>query len=93
MVAMRKITVEVPEDVARRIERRLAAGEYESESAIVTVSLTAQMDADDRLADWTRSRLPDALAEWRSAPDDVRPASEVFDGALARYEARKAREI
>lgn len=92
MVAMRKITVEVPEDVARRLERRLAAGGYADESAIVTASLTAQLDQDESFERWTGDDLQTALADWRAAPDAVRPAAEVFDGALARYEARKARE-
>ncbi|MGH6978949.1 MAG: ribbon-helix-helix domain-containing protein, partial [Brevundimonas sp.] len=92
MAATRKITVELPEDVARRVELRVATGDYESESAIVTASLRAQMDSDDQFADWTHKALPDALAEWRAAPDRVRPASEVFESVLARYEARKARE-
>jgi len=92
MAATRKITVELPEDVAQRVDRRLAEGGYASQSDIVTASLNAQLDSDERLDRWEGQVLKSALAEWQAAPEKVRPVNVVFDGALSRYEARKARE-
>ena len=92
MAATRKITVELPEETAQRVDRRLAEGGYASQSEMVTASLNAQLDSDERLSRWEDQQLKAALAEWQAAPEKVRPVNEVFDSALARYEARKARE-
>lgn len=47
MAAMRTITIEVPEALAREIDARISSGVCESESAFVLDSLSAALGAND----------------------------------------------
>ena len=77
----REITIVVTDDEARRIDARVASGEFQSTEDVVRAAL-ASFDAagDDPLSlDIVRQKVAEALAD----PGPARPAKEVFDNLRA----------
>jgi antitoxin ParD1/3/4 len=53
----RTLTVTLPDDLADLVRRRVEAGDYESESAMVREGLEALLGRDRSLDDWLRTEV------------------------------------
>lgn len=94
MNAMRKITVEIPEAIAARMDAEVAAGRYADTADLVTDSLWARLNdhsidqADPEVERWLREAvLPTLERMERDGPAGL-ASEEVFGGVRERYLAR-----
>ena len=91
MAATRKITVELPGDVAREIDAKVASGFSETPEAFVRESVeTSLSDQAIDVGRWVRDKVAPAYDEWKTTGESGIPADQVFDGVMDRYLARKA---
>ena len=91
MAATRKITVELPEDVAREIDAKVASGFSETPEAFVRESVETYLSDQAIVVErWVRDKVAPAYDEWKAAGEPGIPADQVFDGLMDRYLARKA---
>lgn len=77
----REITIVVTDDEARRIDARVASGEFQSTEDVVRAALASFDSAgEDPLSlDIVRQKVAEALAD----PSPALPANEVFEGLRA----------
>ena len=94
MTATRRMTFDVPEDLARRIETEVADAGYASESALVVESLESHFDhsrydgSNPEIERWLREAvLPTIERMERDGPASL-TSEEVFGGVRERYLAR-----
>ncbi len=97
MTATKRLVVDLPEDQVAMIEARVAAGEYESASALVSSVLldtTIVPGVDEPSSDWTDFDAPSAetLRRLDAGLERTRPAAEVFAEVKAELEAMIRRE-
>ncbi len=90
MAATRKITIELPEDVAREIDAKVASGFSETPEAFVRESVETYLSDQADVERWLRDKVAPAYDEWKAAGEPGIPADQVFDGVMDRYLARKA---
>ena len=91
MNARRRLTVSLPEDMARMIQEKVQSGTYASDSEVVDDALRNLQAHDTAVEKWLRQEAVPAYDAYIAAPSEVISIDDVFDGAGARYRARKAK--
>jgi len=95
MTTTRKMTFDLPEDIALEIDAQVASGAYTDQNSVVVDSLLAHLDPDrDRAGDpeiegWLRDEVGPTYDRWKRENTPGIPIDEVFAGLKARREARK----
>jgi antitoxin ParD1/3/4 len=80
----RQLTVTLPDDVAYGLDARLAAGEFESESAVVVAGLRA-LGGGSGLEEWLRDAVVPVYDQVKRDPSVGRPLREF----AAEFEAKR----
>jgi antitoxin ParD1/3/4 len=94
MSATRTITIEVPEEVALRMDAEVAAGNYADASDVVTESVRAQLHqsrydgSDPEIERWLQEQVLPTYERWQREKTPGIPAEEVLDRLRARRAAR-----
>lgn len=97
MSALRKITVEVSEDLARRIDAEVSSGFYSDEADLVVDSLEAHFDApllrhgDPEVERWLRDEVVPTLERIERENTPGIPSDQVLARLKARHEAKRQR--
>ena len=93
---MRKITVEIPEALARRLEAQVTVSGYESENALVVESLEIHLDhsrydgSNPEVERWLREEVAPTLERMDREKTPGIPAEEVLARLKARRDASKS---
>jgi antitoxin ParD1/3/4 len=90
MRTTRQLSVTLPTQMADMVKAKVASGAYASESEVIREGLRALSEKDEVFERWLRDEVAPVYDEMRAHPERLIPAHEVFDGAMARYQARKA---
>lgn len=89
MTAMRRMTVDVPEEVALAIDAKVTSGAYLDQSEFVVESLeTYLMGQDPEIETWLRDEVGPTYDRFMRDQTPGTPINEVFAGVKARYQAR-----
>lgn len=94
MSAMRKITVEIPEAIAARMDAEVAAGHYADTADLVTESVSAKFHqsrydgSDPEIERWLQEQVLPTIERWKREKTPGIPAEEVLGRLRARREAR-----
>ncbi len=92
MTAMRKIQIELPEEVAEGIDRRVASGEYSDASAVIRQALDDRFQDDPVIEHWLRTEVVPTYDRWKREGSRGLTSKEVFGGLEARYLAQTGGE-
>jgi antitoxin ParD1/3/4 len=87
-MGLRSLTITLSDDVAKRLDDKVASGEYGSPSEAVEDGLRL-LDVPDFDDATLMAAIRPAYEAYRREPKRAIPADEVFDGLDARYQARK----
>ncbi|CAN5237586.1 hypothetical protein BH10PSE1_BH10PSE1_26500 [soil metagenome] len=96
MAAMRKITIEVPEALALRLDAQVEEAGYESENALVVESLEIHLDhsrydgSDPEVERWLREQVVPTLERMDREATPGIPEDQVLGILKARRDARKS---
>jgi antitoxin ParD1/3/4 len=73
----RRLSIELPEDAAKIVDARIAAGRNPSESDVIREALEALEAQDVPLAAWEERELAASYDEWKANPTGGIPIEEV----------------
>lgn len=96
MSATRKITIEVPEDLALRLALEVENAGYESTSALVVESLEVHLDhsrydgSNPEIEHWIREQVVPTLERMDREKTPGIPADQVLALLKSRRDARKS---
>ncbi len=85
MTATRKITIEVPEEVALRMEAEVAAGRYANASDVVTTSVRSQLyesrydGSDPEVERWLVEEVGPTYDAYKADPSRLLTEDEAFE--------------
>ena len=74
-----RVTIDLPEDLVRFAEAKVAAGEYASLDAAIAAGVQGLQQADAQLERLLRDEVAPDYDAWLANPDDVLTEDEVFD--------------
>ena len=74
-----RVTIDLPEDLVRFAEAKVAAGEYASLDAAIAAGVQGLQQADAQLERLLRDEVAPDYDAWWANPDDVLTEDEVFD--------------
>lgn len=89
MTAARKIQVEVSEEIAEFLERKVATGGFTDEGAVVRHALEEASEADAEMDRWLRRDVLPVMERMEREGSSNLTADQVFEGVRERYLARK----
>ncbi|HMQ57398.1 MAG TPA: type II toxin-antitoxin system ParD family antitoxin [Rhizobiaceae bacterium] len=87
MAVARRITLELTQDVADAIDRKLASGEYASASEIVGEGIGALMDRDEAVERWLREEVVAGHAEYLADQANTIDIDDILPRLMARRAA------
>ena len=90
MRSTRQMSITLPNEMARMVRDKVESGAYASESEVIREGLRALGERDQAVERWLREEVVPTFEAFLADPSRTIPAEEVFDGAEARYRARKA---
>lgn len=82
----RRLSIELPEELAEVVDARIASGRNASESEVIEEALELLAEQDAPLEDWEEKELAAAYDEWKANPTGGIPVEEVS----ARLEEERA---
>lgn len=85
-MAPRRLSIELPEELAGIVDARVASGRNASESEVIREALELLAEQDWPLEDWEERELAAAYDEWKANPTGAIPIEEVS----ARLEEERA---
>ena len=74
-----RVTIDLPEDLVRFAEAKVAAGEYASLDAAIAAGVQGLQQADAQLERLLRDEVAPDYDAWLANPDNVLTEDEVFD--------------
>ena len=77
MSVIQKISVELPDDVARIVRDQIAAGRYASDSEAVVEALRSAHEEDQAIDAWLRNELGPAIDEIQAGTATLLTSDEV----------------
>ena len=75
----KRVTIDLPEDLVRFAEAKVAAGEYASLDAAIAAGVQGLQQADAQLERLLRNEVAPDHDAWLANPDNVLTEDEVFD--------------
>ena len=75
----KRVTIDLPEDLVRFAEAKVAAGEYASLDAAIAAGVQGLQQADAQLERLLRDEVAPDYDAWLANPDNVLTEDEVFD--------------
>ena len=75
----KRVTIDLPEDLVRFAEAKVAAGEYASLDAAIAAGVQGLQQADAQLERSLRDEVAPDYDAWLANPDNVLTEDEVFD--------------
>jgi putative addiction module CopG family antidote len=90
----RSLSVTLPSRMAQMVKDKVKSGDYASESEVIREGLRALQAQDSALEQWLQTEGVARYDAYCREPENVRPATEVFDRLRARHlrHAGKARD-
>lgn len=90
----RSLSVTLPRRMAQMVKDKVKSGDYASESEVIREGLRALQAQDSALEQWLQTEGVARYDAYCREPENVRPATEVFDRLRARHlrHAGKARD-
>jgi putative addiction module CopG family antidote len=82
----RRLTIELPEELAEIVDALVASGSYADASEVIQEALELFTAQDEPLEDWVRTEMVAAYDEWKANPTGGIPLEEVS----ARLEEERA---
>lgn len=82
----RRLSIELPEDLAEIVDALVASGSYADASAVIREALELFTREDEPLEEWQERELAAAYDEWKANPTGGIPIEEVS----ARLEEERA---
>jgi putative addiction module CopG family antidote len=79
------LSITLPVAMARRVKRKVASGDYASESEVIREGLRALESQDAAVEEWLRSEGVARYDAYHRKPSRGRPAAEVFDRLRAHH--------
>jgi Arc/MetJ-type ribon-helix-helix transcriptional regulator len=95
---MRALNVQLPDSLADLIDTKVASGDFESPSALLTASL-ADWFADNTLTpladlpDWMIDNIQQSVSEYEKDPSRAFPANQAFANIVDRHAAHKNKAV
>jgi len=89
MRTTRQLSVTLPIEMADMIRSKVESGRYASESEVIRDGLRALQDREAALERWLIEEVVPAYDAYMADPSRGTSIDEAFDGAEARYLARK----
>ncbi|WP_323105097.1 ribbon-helix-helix domain-containing protein [Rhizobium sp. CC-YZS058] len=89
MPAMRKLTIEIPEDLALFVDAQVAAGHYASADEVLAEGLAGLAEDDAELEAWIEKEVIPVYDRVMANPSELLTHEEVFGGIEARLKARR----
>lgn len=86
MMDSRRLSIELPEDLAEIVDALVASGSYADASAVIRDALELLTREDEPLEEWQERELAAAYDEWKANPTGGIPIEEVS----ARLEEERA---
>ena len=86
MMDSRRLSIELPEELAEIVDALIASGSYADASEVIQEALELFTAQDEPLEDWVRTEMVAAYDEWKANPSGGLTVDEV------REHLRKARE-
>lgn len=77
MMDPRRLSIELPEELAEIVDARVASGRNASESEVIEEALELLAEQDAPLEDWEEKELAAAYDEWKANPTAVYTVEEV----------------
>lgn len=86
LMNVRRLNIELPEELAQIVETRITSGRNASVSEVIEEALELLSEQDAPLEDWEEQELAAAYDEWKANPTGGIPIEEVS----ARLEEERA---
>lgn len=77
MGAITRLTVDLPDDLAKSVREQVASGLYASESEVIQEGLRALKEREEVEGDWLSAEIADAYDAWKANPTDVLTVDQV----------------
>ncbi len=84
MRSTRQMSITLPHEMADLVKRRVASGDYASESEVIREGLRALQEREAAIDNWLRTEVAAAYDAYKANPEKARP----LDEAWKRFEAR-----
>jgi putative addiction module CopG family antidote len=91
MRATRQLSITLPTQMAEMIKRKVASGDYASESEVIREGLRSLQERDSAVEQWLRNEAVPALLAYEADPSQGIPIDVAFDGLEQRRQDRKRR--
>jgi antitoxin ParD1/3/4 len=88
----KKLTIELPEELANYASAKVTAGEYASLDEAVAAGMRELKDNDDFIDRWVREEVIPSYEKWVADGKPTRSSDEVFADLEARIRERAARK-
>jgi len=85
------ISITLPHDMAAMVKKKVASGEYATESEVIRDGLRALKARDAAMERWLRDEVAKSYDEYASNPDSAIPAKKVMARLRAARKARKGK--
>lgn len=77
MDVMRRLSIELPEELAEIVDALVASGSYADSSEVIQEALELFTREHEPLEDWVRTEMVAAYDEWKANPTGGIPLEEV----------------
>lgn len=71
------LSITLPHKMAAQVRKKVASGEYASESEVIREGLRALKDRDESYEDWVRSEVRKSVEEYRAKPASAIPLEKL----------------
>lgn len=88
MRTTKQLSITLPTDMAEEVHRRVASGEYASESEVVRDGLRALSARDHAIESWLHTEVSSAYDELKADPSQGIPAQQIRDQLAKLHESR-----
>jgi putative addiction module CopG family antidote len=88
MRTTKQLSITLPTGMAEEVHRRVASGEYASESEVVRDGLRALSSRDHAIQSWLHTEVAAAYDELKAAPSRGIPAQQIRDQLAKLHESR-----
>ena len=82
------ISITLPHDMAAMVKKKVASGEYATESEVIRDGLRALKERDEAVEGWLRRGVEEAYEEYVADPATAVPLDEGFDRVIAELKNR-----
>jgi putative addiction module CopG family antidote len=92
MRSTQQFSITLPNEMAEMVRKKVASGEYATESEVIRDGLRTLSARDAVVEQWLRNEVvPTYDRVMADIEGSTKPAEEVFSGLRARHAARKAK--